>query len=172
MNEIMHCSRVIRFFSVNAQKNFSRAIGIRSGDLISWCRSEVGQRVERSRFRIVGKGVVELFHRRFPPSDAQPVILRSWIEKESFRRPNEKLFALCRRLKRLRFLHHIPSLLQRGGAWPCRPERLKERHRLAPISHRATRIDHLHVLECFTRLRVSHVMEQRDCVREFILRWL
>src|SRR5205823_182171 len=125
-------------------------------------RGKMRQRVEDGRFRIVGKGVVEFFHRRFPPPDAQPIILRSWIEKESLGRRYEKLFAPCRRLKRLRFLHHIPSLLQRGGAWPCRPERLKERHRLAPISHRATRIDHLHVLECFTRLRVSHVMEQGD----------
>src|SRR5207244_8482422 len=93
-----------------------------------------------------------------------------WIEEESLSRRDKKLFTLSRRLKKFGFLNRFPSFLQCFRAWSCWPQRLKERHRLAPVSHCAAGVDHRDVLERFTRLRVGHVMQERQRMIKLFLR--
>ena len=54
------------------------------------------QRVEGRDFRICRERVIDFLHRLLPAPDAQPVIVRRRVEKESFGRGDEELFALSR----------------------------------------------------------------------------
>ena len=41
------------------------------------------QCVERRSFRVIREGVVDLLHRLLPTTDAQPVIVRGWVEERN-----------------------------------------------------------------------------------------
>ena len=112
MNQIMHRARVIRVFPIDSQQNFGRAISVGSGDLIGRCRSQMGQRVESGRFRIIRECLIHFLHRLFPAADTQPIVRRSGIKKESFSGSYEELLAFCRWLKRAGFFDCLPSSFQ------------------------------------------------------------
>ena len=71
-------------------------------------------------------------------------------------------FPLRRRLQGLGFLDGLPSALEHFGSRPRRPERLKQRHRDAPVCHRALGIGRRDLLECLPGRRIRHVMQEGD----------
>src|SRR5205823_3719742 len=101
----------------------------------------MSESIKRGDFRIVGECVVSFLHRLFPTSDAQPVIVGGWIEKEGFSRRDEELFAWRRSWERLCSFDLVPALLARLGIRPRGPERLKESHGNAPVGQGAAWID-------------------------------
>ena len=86
------------------------------------------------------------------------------------RRGHEQLFARRLWLKRLSFFYFVPTALERHRPRPRRPERLKQSHGNAPVGHGAARVGFNHLLERFPRLRVGHVVEQRNRMIELFLR--
>ena len=133
-----------------------------SGHLVGGGGGQECQGAERARFGVIREGRIDLSCGLFPPADAEPIIGRRRFEEERLRRSHEEPFPLGRRLKGLGLLHRIPPPLERFGSRPRGPERLKQRHRDAPMRHRAPRVCRRHSLECFPCLWIRHVMQEGD----------
>ena len=168
VNQVVHGARMIRISGPHTREDFGRTICMRPRRGRRR-RCEMCERVERGRLRIVRKPSVELLHRGLPTANARPVVARGRLGEECFGRCNEELLA-WRRRSLLRLLNFVPALQQPLRSRARRPERLKQRHRDAPVRHCATRLDFRHALKRFARLRIGHVMQQRDGAIELDLR--
>jgi len=129
------------------------------GDLIGGRGGQVGQRVEGSRLRILGEGVVKRLHRPFPAANALPVVRGCRVGEECLCGGHESALTLGGRIQGPGLLYGFPATLTLIGSGAGRPHRLEERHRDPPVGHRALRIDFGHPLECTSCLRVRHVVK-------------
>jgi hypothetical protein len=171
MHEIVHRAGMVRIPVVHAQQNFGRSIGVRARHRVGRSGGEQRESIEDGGLVVVWQRVMSNLRRVLPSANAQPIVQRRWLQVKRFGRRHEKALPLRGRMKRLGGLHGIPTALKLLRTRAGRPQRLEQRHRDSPLRHRASGVGRRHPLETVARLRVGHVMQQREGVIELGLRW-